>query len=59
LISNNVWICNKAIILKGSQINSHSIIASGAIVTDQFDESNVIIGGSPARILKHQIFWKE
>lgn len=56
-IGNHVWIGNKVIVLKGSNILDHSIIGSGAVVTKQFKEDNIIIGGNPAIILKNNIDW--
>lgn len=51
-IGQNVWIGNNVIILKNVKIGNNSIIAAGAVVTKEFPE-NVIIGGTPAKIIKH------
>jgi len=56
-IGNHVWICNKTIVLKGAKIPSHSIIASGAVVSGRFEEKGVILGGVPARVIKKGIDW--
>lgn len=58
-IGDNVWICSKVSILKGVNINSNSIIALGAVVTKSFNESNIIIAGNPANIIKRNILWHE
>ena len=56
-IDNHVWVGNQATILKGVSIAAHSIVATGAIVTKSFEESNVILAGNPAKIVKHAIDW--
>ena len=55
-ISNHVWIGEGAKILKGVNIDEDSIVSTGAIVTSSFGK-NVIIGGTPAKILKENITW--
>ena len=51
-IGKNVWIGNNVIILKNSIIGNNSIIAAGAVVSGKFP-NNVVIGGVPAKIIKH------
>jgi acetyltransferase-like isoleucine patch superfamily enzyme len=50
-IGNDVWICSRSTILKGVTIGDGAIIAAGAVVTRDVPPS-VIVGGSPARVLK-------
>lgn len=53
VIGDNIWICADAIILPGVKITGdHVIIAAGAVVNTSFDESNVLIAGNPAKIVK-------
>lgn len=56
-IGNRVWIGNKATILKGTTISDHSIVSAGAIVTRKFEDTNVILAGSPSEIIKSGITW--
>ena len=58
VISDRVWICNDAKILKGVKIPEKSIVATGAVVTKKFEENNVILAGIPATIVKRNISWK-
>lgn len=51
-IGENVWIGNNVIILKNSIIGENSIVAAGAVLSGNFP-NNVIIGGVPAKIIKH------
>ena len=51
LIEDDVWISFGAIILKGMSIGRGSIIAAGAVVTENVPEF-VVVAGNPAKIVK-------
>lgn len=51
-IGHNVWIGGSATILPGVTIGNNVVIGAGAVVTKSFPD-NVVIGGNPARIIKH------
>lgn len=53
-IGSNVWIGAQVCILAGVSIASGTVIAAGSVVTKSFLEPDTIIGGVPARILKHR-----
>ena len=57
LIGNHVWIGNKVIVTKGVNINDNSIIGTGSLVTNSFNDSNIVIAGVPARKIKSGINW--
>ncbi|WP_307774297.1 MULTISPECIES: acyltransferase [Flavobacterium] len=50
-IGNNVWVGERAIILKGVSIGDNSVIAAGSVVTKNVPE-NSIVGGNPAKVIK-------
>lgn len=53
-IGNNCWIGANAIILPGIKITGEFvIIGAGAVVTIDITESNVLVAGNPATIMKH------
>lgn len=56
-IGNHVWICDSSRILKNSVISDNSIVGNSAVVSGKFTESNVIIAGNPAKIIKRNIDW--
>lgn len=58
-ISDRVWISEDVKILKGVNIPSDVVIASGSIVTKSYMpyESNTIIAGIPAKTVKKEIKW--
>lgn len=53
IIGNHVWVCSGAIILPGVKISGeYVIVAAGAVVTKNIDESNCVVAGNPAKIIK-------
>lgn len=53
MIEDNVWVGSGCRILAGTTIKSGSIVAAGAVVKGII-ESNVIVGGVPAKIIKRR-----
>jgi acetyltransferase-like isoleucine patch superfamily enzyme len=56
-INDHVWIGAYSKILKGVILQKDSIVGYTAVVSKPFEESNVIIAGNPARIVKTGIQW--
>ena len=56
-IGNHVWCGRGVTFLKGSTVLNDSILASHSLVNSVFNRSNIIIGGSPAKIIKQGINW--
>ena len=52
-IGDNCWIGAGAIILPGVELGNHSIVGAGSIVTKSFPESDQVIAGNPAKIVKN------
>ncbi|MOA49611.1 2,3,4,5-tetrahydropyridine-2,6-dicarboxylate N-acetyltransferase [compost metagenome] len=50
-IEDNVWIGEKAVILKGVRIGHNSIVAAGAVVTKNVPPFS-IVAGVPAKVIK-------
>lgn len=53
-IGNDCWIGAKATFLDGARVGSGVVVAAGSVVRGEFPD-NVVIGGVPARILKHRM----
>lgn len=51
-IGNNVWICAGAIICPGVTICDNVIVSAGSVVISDITETNVLVAGNPARIVK-------
>lgn len=56
IIGKNVWIGNRAMILKGVTIGDGAIVAAGAIVTKDVLAGS-IVAGTPAKVLKKDVKW--
>ncbi|WP_298787500.1 acyltransferase [uncultured Marinococcus sp.] len=52
LISNNVWIGAKSTILCGIKLGSGNIVAAHTLVTKDFINENIVLGGIPAKEIK-------
>ena len=59
IIDEHCWVCNSVIITKGVVVGKNCIIGTGSVVikSKSLIEDNVIIAGSPARIVKKDINW--
>ena len=49
VIGNNCFVGERATILYGVELADNIIVAAGSVVTKSFEESNIIIGGNPAK----------
>lgn len=50
-IADNVWVGGGAVICPGVNIGKNSVVAAGAVVTKNVDQS-VFVGGNPAKVIK-------
>ncbi|MCL2252970.1 MAG: hypothetical protein FWC09_00865 [Lachnospiraceae bacterium] len=59
VIGNQVWVCPGSLVLKGAFVSSGSIVGSQSTVTKDFSKSdNVLLLGSPAKIVKKDVGWR-
>lgn len=56
-IGDRVWVGEDVKFLKGSIIANDSIVGSNAIVTKAFLESNCVVAGFPATVIKNNVKW--
>lgn len=54
-IGDNVWICYRSVILKGTHIPNGCTIAAGAVVSGKFEKENSILAGVPAKTIRSNI----
>ena len=57
-IGNHVWIGCNVKVYKNSFIADGCIVASDSVVKSEFRESNCLIAGNPAKIIKRNVSWK-
>lgn len=53
IIEDDVWVGNGAMIMPGVHIGKGAIVAAGAVVTKNV-EAFTIVGGNPAKLIKHR-----
>lgn len=51
VIGNNSFIGTRSVIMYGVELADNTIVAAGSVVTKSFNEGNVIIGGTPAKVI--------
>ena len=56
-IGNHVWIGADVAINKGAFVADNSIVGSNSVVTKQFEESNIILIGMPAKKIREAVTW--
>lgn len=56
-IGNHVWVGMQVSISKGAFISDNSVVGQKSLVSKKFPQSNVLIAGVPAKILKERINW--
>ena len=56
-IGDHVWIGQQVIVLKGSTVGADSIVGTGSLLTGKTYDSNSIIVGIPAKIVKQHVSW--
>lgn len=57
IVENHVWIGYRCIFLKGAYVAKNSVVGAMSLLNTSFEESNVVIAGTPARIVKHDVGW--
>jgi acetyltransferase-like isoleucine patch superfamily enzyme len=57
-VGNSVWLGCRSVVLKGVRIADGVVVAASSTVTRPVETPNVIVGGSPARVVKENIRWK-
>lgn len=57
VIGDHCWVGLQCIILKGTQIPPHCVVAAGAVCSKRYESPNCILAGNPARAVKQDIDW--
>ena len=52
-IDQDCWLDQGATVLPSVHLGPHTIVGAGAVVTKSFPSGNQLIGGNPARFIKH------
>ena len=57
IIGNHVWCARNVMFLKGVVVRNDTVIGAGSIVSRKFNESNIVITGNPADVIRRGINW--
>jgi acetyltransferase-like isoleucine patch superfamily enzyme len=57
VFGDHIWMGHRTMVTKGVHIGNDNIIGTGAVVTKSFPETNRIIAGVPAKVVKTDINW--
>ena len=58
VIGNHVWIASYVDLLKGVRVQDGSIIGYRSLVLHAFSETNALIAGSPAKLIRENVDWR-
>jgi acetyltransferase-like isoleucine patch superfamily enzyme len=58
IIENKVWMGTNSVLMGGAYISEGSIVGAHSITSSKFTTKNVIIAGSPARIIRSNVCWE-
>ena len=58
-IGNNCWIGNHCLVQKGARLGNMVVLSSNSMVNNAITETNVVLAGSPAKIIRTSITWGE
>lgn len=56
-IDDHVWVSLRVIINKGVSIASDNVVGAGAFLNGNYSESNTVIAGCPAKVVKKGVTW--
>lgn len=59
IIGNHVWLGRNTSVTKGSVIPDDTIAGINSLINKKFEETNTILAGSPAKVIKRNILWNE
>ncbi len=57
VLGNNVWVAQDVTILKNVHIPDNVVVQTKALVVKDVPESNCVVGGIPAKIIKSNVRW--
>lgn len=57
VLEDHVWVGHRVLIGKGVHIGNDCVVGTGSVVTKAFTETNCVIAGVPAKVVKTNINW--
>ena len=57
VIGEHVWFCRNYLVLKGANIGKDSVVGANAVIKSGTYESNAVLSGNPAVVVRRNISW--
>ena len=57
VIGNHVWIASHCIVGKNTAVGNDCVVAQHSLLSKKYTDSNCLIGGIPAKVLKNNYSW--
>ncbi len=57
-IGSGVWLGARSTIVKGTEIGNNIVVAAGSLVVGKHSQSNTVIAGNPAKVVKKDVWWE-
>ncbi|SFG22626.1 acyltransferase [Streptococcus equinus] len=58
-IGDHCWIAAECLLMKGTFLAQNSVVGTWSLVNKAFYDENILVVGSPAKMIKSNITWKE
>ncbi len=58
-IGNHNWVSEDVRFTKNAKIKDDVVVGAGSLITKAFNESNIVLAGNPAKIIKNNVEWNE
>jgi acetyltransferase-like isoleucine patch superfamily enzyme len=58
VFGDRVWVGARSSILKGVSLADDTVVAAGSVVARSEPQSNVILGGNPAKVIREGVSWR-
>ena len=55
-IAHDAWIATRCTVLSGTETQPFSVVATNSLLSKKYDSSYVLLGGSPAKIIKEGVY---
>ena len=58
VVGDHVWVGQQVVILKGASIAPDTIVGTRSLITNGVYPANVVLAGSPAKVVKEKVNWR-
>ena len=59
IIGKHCWITSRCTLIKGTVLPDNTVVGANSLVNKKFTEEHTMIAGSPAKIIRRNVFWDE